>query len=235
MKSDAESLAGHASHDDIERLASCVGLMLGEDGEAENAGRAVRNIARRLGLTGGQLKQMFLAGANASSFDEGGYAGASDADSEALHRRLTISELARQANEREIATLVTEKTAVSQALDDMAARTRRWRMAFGATATVFVLALGTLGVRSHPAQSLGSLTQSAPEATPFGRAAVVRTGGTTLFEAPDGPPAGSMPLPAGTRLVVRRLLWKTLQQWAEVELPGGGRSGYVITTAIEMS
>lgn len=49
--------------EDVERLASRLAMMVSEDGEAANAGRAVAQLARRLGLTGGELKEMFLHGA----------------------------------------------------------------------------------------------------------------------------------------------------------------------------
>jgi hypothetical protein len=39
-------------------------------------------------------------------------------------------------------------------------------------------------------------------------------------------------MPPGTRLVVRRVLWNMMMQWAEVEM--GGLSGYVPTTDLEM-
>ena len=39
-------------------------------------------------------------------------------------------------------------------------------------------------------------------------------------------------MPAGTRLVVRRVLWNMMTQWAEVEM--GGLSGYVRTTDLEI-
>src|SRR5260370_2523323 len=38
-------------------------MLASEDGEADNAGRAVGNLARRLGLSGGDLKAIFMAGA----------------------------------------------------------------------------------------------------------------------------------------------------------------------------
>ena len=37
-------------------------MLASEDGEADNAGRAVGAMARRIGLTGGDLKRIFLAG-----------------------------------------------------------------------------------------------------------------------------------------------------------------------------
>jgi hypothetical protein len=72
------------------------------------------------------------------------------------------------------------------------------------------------------------------EATGFRRAAIVRPGGALLFRAPErvGEPLAS--LPGGQLVQVRRLVWKDLFQWAEVEAPGGG-VGYVLTTEIDLS
>ena len=49
--------------EDIERLANRVAMLVSDDGEADNAGRAVGQLARRLGLSGGDLKAIVLAGA----------------------------------------------------------------------------------------------------------------------------------------------------------------------------
>ena len=54
---------GEVSGEDIERLAARVAMLVSDDGEADNAGRAVGQLARRLGLSGGDLKAMLLAGA----------------------------------------------------------------------------------------------------------------------------------------------------------------------------
>ncbi len=48
---------------ELEGLANRIALLVGDDGEAESAGRAVGMMARRLGLSGGHLKAIFMAGA----------------------------------------------------------------------------------------------------------------------------------------------------------------------------
>jgi hypothetical protein len=40
-------------------------------------------------------------------------------------------------------------------------------------------------------------------------------------------------LAEGTHVVVRRTLWRNLQQWVEVEFDG--KSGYVLSTEINLS
>ena len=53
------------NEDDIDGLANRLALLASGDGEADNAGRALGAMARRLGLTGGELKALFLDGARA--------------------------------------------------------------------------------------------------------------------------------------------------------------------------
>ena len=52
--------------EEIERLANRLAMLVSDGGEADNAGRAVGALARRLGLSGGQLKAIFMAGADSA-------------------------------------------------------------------------------------------------------------------------------------------------------------------------
>jgi hypothetical protein len=64
------------------------------------------------------------------------------------------------------------------------------------------------------------------------RTGLVRPGGALLFSQPEqvGP---AVKLPGGERLAIRRLVWKSLFQWAEVATADGTR-GYVLTTDIDL-
>lgn len=205
--------------DDIERLASCLGLLLADGGEGENAARVVRAIARRIGLTGGQLKQIFVAGAAVP---------AEAADNIALRQQLLAAETGRVAARREVAFLDKENASLRQTLATATTATRKWRGASLVAAILFVGLGAATTLRSYTAAR--PVTQAT---SPSGRTATVRHDGTMLFEAPDNTSAAKTPLPAGARLIVRRLFWQTLQQWAEVEIDG--RAGYVITTGIDLS
>ena len=222
-----------ASIDDIERLASCLGLLVAEGGEAENAARAARTIARRLGLSGGQLKQMFIAGTAAVTGTRADVS--DDQDVASLHRQLSAAEIARVASRREVEFLDRQNATLRQALGDSGASARRWRIASFVAVALFAALFVATALRTRSAVPVPAAERPGLEGTPFGRAAVVRSGGTTLFVAPDSSSAINSPLPAGTHLIVRRLLWKMLQQWAEVEIAGGSRTGYVVTTGINMS
>lgn len=211
-----------APSDDIERLASCLGLLLADGGEGENAARVVRTIARRIGLTGGQLKQMFIAGA-ATPIEA-----AATRENFALRQQLSATEIARVAARREVAFLDQENASLRQAVSTAAVTTRKWRGVSLVAATLFVGLGAATTLRTYTAAR-----PMAPATSLSGRTAIVRHDGTMLFETPDSASAAKTPLPAGARLVVRRLLWKTLQQWAEVEVDG--RTGYVITTGVDLS
>ena len=62
----------------------------------------------------------------------------------------------------------------------------------------------------------------------------MRPGGALLFRQPERAGLPLAALPRGQHVQVRRLVWKSLFQWAEVEAPGGW-TGYVLTTEIDLS
>ena len=223
---DASRVEGDA---DLERLAACLALLASEGGEAENAGRAVGAMARRIGLSGGDLKRIFLAGAARPSGQAERDRLAQEAS--ALRQALTLRDAdARRALwERNV--LRAENLRLQARLDRQRARTRGRAMAVAGVA-LMALFIGTTAWigRSRPATTL----QAARQGPGLQRAAVVRSGGALLFPEPD---RAAMPLRvlfAGQRVQVHRLVWKSLFQWAEVEVPGG-LTGYVLTTEIDLS
>ena len=81
-------------------------MMVSEEGEAANAGRAVAQLARRLGLTGGELKEMFLQGAGGWTRPPPPPTGAARDEIERLEREIsTLRKGLRliEASHREIA------------------------------------------------------------------------------------------------------------------------------------
>ena len=223
--SDANHQAGSA---DLERLAARLGMLASEDGEADNAGRAVGAMARRIGLTGGDLKRIFLAGA--------GYLPLGPVERLRLeHEIATLQDSlalleadARRAT-RERDALRAENASLRGRIELRRAARRGWALGGGFVAVVLaILAAGA---------STGELDRKPPApAAEAGasRGAMVRPGGAMLFGAPErvGPPV--VVLSGGQRVQVRRLLWKALYQWAEVEMPDG-RVGYVLTTELDLS
>ncbi|MBN8888840.1 MAG: hypothetical protein BGP12_11090 [Rhodospirillales bacterium 70-18] len=217
------------SNEDIERLASRVAMLASDDGEADNAGRAVGQLARRLGLTGGDLKHLFLFGANPEAVSARGRS----AEMERLER--LVAELRRDLRNMEAAArsiqeerdeLLSEKGERSVLLY----RSRASQRARGiALAIGVVLAVLVGGAVAMYGPDLGGRT--AP-ALPTAGIAVVRGTRVALLREPLANAATLTSMPAGTRLVVRRVLWNMMTQWAEVEM--GGLSGYVRTTDLEI-
>lgn len=218
------------SNEDIERLASRLAMLASEDGEADNAGRAVGQLARRLGLTGGDLKEMFLSGASPTA----AAARSRSAEVERLERQ--VSDLRRDLRNMEAAArsiqeerdeLLTEKGELRVRLYRTHATTRARRIALVAGLGV-ALAVGGAIAYFGPDMSGGR----AGPAIPTRGIAIVRGTQVVLLRAPNRESPTLAQMPRGTRLVVRRVLWNMMTQWAEVEM--GGLSGYVPTTELEM-
>jgi hypothetical protein len=228
---------GGLSEEEVERLASRLALLVSDAGEADNAGRAVGVLARRLGVSGGQLKAIFLAGAASAGPD------ASRAAAQATRIRQLEHELAEvraalheaeagaRVAERECDVLRGESVALHAALNGQ--RT-------GGRARAMLLAALLLGVAGALAllvylPNLQWGPDAAPAATgaPNFHEAVVHERGTALRRDPSVEAPVLMHLAAGAHLTVHRMLWYNLMQWIEVEY--GGQTGYVVSTEVDLS
>ena len=215
----ADKPAGGA---DLERLAARLAMLASDDGEADNAGRAVGALARRIGLSGGDLKRIFLAGA-------AGLEGRETQD----RLRAELSELRQNLStlDFERDALREENGRLQARLARLRANTRTWGLAGGTLAlVVLVVGLVAWGMRPQSAAA----PPVAQQVEGVHRAAIVRPGGALLFRVPNRTGMPLAALPAGERVQVRRLVWKELFQWAEVVAPGGW-TGYVLTTDIDLS
>lgn len=225
---------GPASEADLERLAARVAMLASDEGEADNAGRAVGMLARRIGLSGGDLKRIFLAGAAT----EGGpgrsaaeLVGGLEHEVATLRQsvRLLDADARRAATEREL--LYAEIGALQTRLYRARTVARGWGVAGGIAVAALLV---TSGLLLHGGSPVPRRADPALAAAPPGsRGAVIRPAGAVLFREPD---RGAGPLaivPGGTRVHVRRLVWKALIQWVEIDVPGGG-SGYVLTTEVDL-
>ncbi len=208
-------------------------LLTGEPGEAANAGRMMGATARRLGLSGGDLKDIFLTGLAARRSAAAGGLG-----TEELHERLAAAHAEARLAGRERDALRGENQNLKAGL------TRLRRRALAALAGGGLALLAGVLVARGVAWTGGSPAVPAAPAVPGGtapeavlsagaRVAVVRSGGAVLFPAPHRG-ASDIRLAAGQRVVVRRLVWSDLIQWAEVEVPGGA-AGYLATTELDLS
>ena len=214
--------------EEIERLANRLAMLVSDGGEADNAGRAVGQLARRLGLTGGQLKAIFMAGAD-SAAAQNVRVRRLERETVRLRERLEVTEAEALTLRRERESLRREVAELQAALDARRlGRRMRW---FAAVAVVVMLAGAAALVGFGPKLRVGEATLSA--AAPAGRIAVVHDRPAPLRREParDAPVLAT--LPPGAQLRVRRLLWHDLTQWVEVE--HDGQSGYVLSTEVDLS
>ncbi len=189
--------------DEAERLASRVALLASDSGEAEAAGRAVGQLAVRMGLTGGDLRAIVMRGV------------AEVAENQAL-------EEAYRGMRRERDKLLMEGASLRQALTKARATAQMGRL------------LGILGVIAALAGGayawLGS-SSSAPagaavaQALTGGVVGVVHVTSALVYARADRSAELLAALHQGDRVVVRRLIWNQLVEWAEIEV--GGQVGYV--------
>jgi hypothetical protein len=217
------------SDEEIQRLANRMAMLVSDDGEADNAGRAVGALARRLGLTGGQLKAIFMAGAES--------AGARARELERVRKerdalRATIDDLTIRERrlEEECLTLRDEADALRVALQRQTTSRRRGLLVGGLLVVMMagVLALGIVA----PWNQSGGLIPFHRTVESEPRQALVRDRPVALRAEPDldAQPVGT--LSVGSRLKVRRLLWHGLMQWAEVE--ADGTVGFVPSTDVQL-
>jgi len=231
------------SEEDLERLASRMAMLVSEAGEADNAGRAVAALARRVGLSGGQLKAFFLAGASESlrtgererqsrQPDVADHIGHLERELSALRHGLKLTEVQARNALRERDALRQENNTLREAIDRSRSAEQVWKFLGGVViaSTMLVALLMAFGpslrntlTRPTPDQALG---------TPFKRAGVIRAGGAALMQAPDQKSTPVAQLAPGTRVKVRQMVWHALNQWAEVEV--GDTSGYVVSTDIDL-
>ncbi len=230
------------SDEDLERLASRMAMLVSEGGEADNAGRAVSALARRIGLSGGQLKAFFLAGASENARLTPRDRTASDAASQvdrlerelsALRHGLKLTEVQARNAQRERDALRAENKVLLDALDQSRSvgQVRKYMGAAGIAAVILSAVVLYAGPTLHLSGDLA--TANRPAGSPFQRAAVIRPGGAVVLRAPESGAMLITQLPAGTRVQVRQLVWRALMQWVEIEV--GGTNGYVVSTEIDLS
>jgi hypothetical protein len=215
---------------DFERLAARVAMLASDDGEAANAGRAVAVMARRLGLTGGDLRAILLAGSaplDPEALSDRDKAEASEREASDLRGGLRATEAMVRRLQSECHLLALENQTLKAALHRATASRRRWLAAIGVAGVAMAAGLVLLESATRP-----DTPRSVP-GTVLGRTAVIRPPGAVLHQGPDADTPAVARLPSGTKATVLRLVWNALRQWAEVE--ANGRTGYVLTTELELS
>ncbi len=223
---------GEVSGEDLERLANRMALLVSDDGEADNAGRAVGQLARRLGLSGGDLKALVLAGAG-SGFRPGSSPATLRLEQEidALRRELREAREGERAAREDRDALVAENGAMRVAVYRRRAEAKMRNLLLGLGAIgVVAVAAGVVLLTPDPAPvPMGGRGDGV---APAARVAMVRGAGAVLYRGPDRSSEIIGRLGSGTRLLVQRTEWRSMMQWVQVEVEG--RVGYVATTEVEI-
>ncbi|MDE2575809.1 MAG: hypothetical protein KGL55_10920 [Rhodospirillales bacterium] len=221
--------------EDLERLANRLAMVASGDGEAENAGRAMGQLARRLGLTGGQLKAMFLAGAARAPRAAAEDSERAVQDIATLRQALAMMEGNWRQAERERDALAAENTALRAAMFRAGTGAQVGRV-IGLIVLLAVAAGGAivwLVPGNRPAVPVAASAPGAPAQGPGGpRMGVVRAAHAMVYLHPDRSAPLVAVLPEGRTVMVDRTVWNMLMQWREVEVAGG--TGYVVSTDIDL-
>ena len=232
-----ELCVAEVSQEDIERLAARVAMLVSDDGEAANAGRAVGQLARRLGLSGGDLKQLFLNGTlGPSRKPRPAEPPGAQQEIATLKRSLRRLENVIQNLQEERDQLVSETGQTRLALYQARARRRQsWIIGMVGVLVLLVVAavvgFADLNFTPRPQAQPGTAATVPWKPAP-GTTASVRSARGTLYTEADTSSTPVTYLPAGTKVQVRRVLWNMMTQWAEVEVLG--KSGYVPMTEIDL-
>lgn len=218
------------TQDDLERLANRLALLASSDGEADNAGRAVAQMARRLGLSGGDLKEMFLAGQRGARPRPVPEPPSDSADTIELRRRVRDLEMLLRSAQQDRESLQAELTGFK--LRSYQTQARRGPMlAMIGIAAALAIAVGGLVLAYAPDITRGP-AQREPRAAALSGSGVVRGRNVMVYREPDRTASPVATLNAGAQVVVRRLVWNSFSQWAEVEVPGA--SGYVLANDLDL-
>ena len=227
------------SDEDLERLASRLAMLVSEPGEADNAGRAVAALARRLGLSGGQLKAFFLAGAVGGvrpsvrrEADPALEVDRLERELSALRHSIKLTEVQVRNAQRERDALRLENGVLLDTLD-RARSSSQVRKFVGAVAVAAAILGGVVIWVGPSLKPMSDPRADRPAGSPFLRSAVVRPSGAVLLRAPESAGQVVTQLPGGTRVQVRQVVFRGLMQWSEIEV--GGLSGFVQSSEIDLS
>jgi hypothetical protein len=229
------------SNEDLERLANRVALLVSNEGEADNAGRAVAALARRMAISGGELRAWLISGALAlrGDVDHSLASGKQNPPRARLESeianlqhglRLTEAQLRNIQSERDA--LREENNLLIEALDR--SRSSEQVRNYLGLAVIAAAILGGVVLYAGPAlHSVSSVdSQQRPFGSPFLRSGIVRPGGTVVRRLAQTNSMQITELPAGSRVQVRDIVTRDLAQWAEIEV--GGVIGFALSHEIEV-
>ena len=180
-------------------------------------------MARRSGLSGGDLKAMFLAGAAAGGTDR--------TDRRAAGFENTVEQLqaSLHAAERKLRGVAQQQAELRRQADRARARLRLERAVAAAT----LLLLGGVAAALLGMASGGRALRSAiPAGSPLAHMARVGSAGATVYASEDIHSPVIAQLSPGTPFPVRSLEWHSLNQWALSSI--GPVPGYVSASELQL-
>ncbi len=213
---------------DLERLANRLALLVSADSEADNAGRAVGAMARRIGLSGGDLKAMFLAGAVPGGRGASG-AGRVERRVASLQESVEQLQAGLQDSERKLRSLGQQLHEAHRQADRARARMGLERIA---AAAVLVLLAGGVTAWVGMAADGRALQSGIPAQSPLAHMARVGSAGATMYAGTDTHSAILAQLSPGTPFPVQALVWHSLNQWAQSSI--GPFTGYVSANELQL-
>jgi hypothetical protein len=229
------------SAEDLERLANRVAQLAGYDQDADNAGRAIGAMARRMGISGSELREWLLAGANRypqhggepeiRAPDQSEVARLERALANSQHSlRVVEAQLRHSQSERDA---LKEETALLVASLDRARSSEQVRRYVGIAAVAAAI-LGAAVLAFGPAlRPAVQDDQSRPFGSPFLGTGVIRGNATPVYRAPEAASPVITQLTSGARVGVRQTVDRSGERWVEVEV--GGVVGYVQSAAIDIA
>jgi len=229
------------SPEDLERLANRMAQLTGYEQDADNAGRAIGALARRMGLTGDDLRAWMLAGALNRRSRDGAHdlAPQATADHLRIERTLANSEHSLRVAEAQLRQAHSERDALKEENNllieslDRARSSEQVRRYVG-IAVIAAAILGGVVLTVGPAlRPVPDVATQRPFGSPFLRIGVVRGAGGTVYKVPQTTGLIVTQLVAGSRVQVRQTVERNQQHWVEVEV--GGVAGYMLSTEIDVA
>ncbi len=229
------------SDEDLERLASRIASLAGDEEDAELAGRAVAGLARRLNLSPDDLKSLLLAGATTrrSALERSGLSADAAARIAELERELANVRHNARLSEAQMRNALRERDGlkdVNEMLVDSLDRARSAEQVrkYVGLAVVAAAVLGGIVLYALPNLHTPSALEGPvrPVGSPFLKTGIVRANGARVLAAPLTNADLITQLTAGSRVQVRQTITRDLLSWVEIEV--GGLTGYVLSSEIEL-
>ncbi|MDR3524812.1 MAG: hypothetical protein P4L66_12005 [Acetobacteraceae bacterium] len=225
------------SPEDLERLANRLAQLTGYDQDADNAGRAIGGLARRMGVSGDDLRNWLLAGALSRMPQDIRAHGAPDGLR--MERALANSEHSLRVAEAQLRQAHSERDALKEENNllieslDRARSGEQVRRYVGMSVIAAAILGGAVLAVGPALRPVPQIETQRPFGSPFLRSGVVRGAGGTVYKLPQTTSVVVTKLVSGSRVEVRQTVERDQQHWVEVEV--GGVVGYMVSTDLDVA